>query len=91
MGLQKDKKIQRFVNNPTDYSFEEMDALLKSLGHHLKKGGMTAGSAAVYVNKDGEQSIFFHRPHKHKHFGKKVMKSVYEQVRDHKLIEDYIN
>jgi hypothetical protein len=91
MGRQKDKKILRFIGKPADYSFEEMDALLKSLGHHLKKGGTTAGSVTVYVNKDGGQPVRFHKPHQHKHFGKDAIKDVYEQIKGYKLIENYIN
>jgi hypothetical protein len=88
MGRQKDKKMLRFVGKPNDYSFQEMNALLVSLGHHLKKGGTTAGSATVYVNQFGGQPVRFHKPHQHKHFGKETMDSVYTQLDRHKLIDD---
>jgi hypothetical protein len=65
MGRQKDKKMLRFVGKPNDYSFQEMSALLVSIGHHLKRGGTTAGSATTYVNKDGGQPVRFHKPHQH--------------------------
>jgi hypothetical protein len=88
MGRQNDKKILRFIGKPNDYSFQEMNALLNALGHHLKKGGTTAGSITTYVNKDGGQPVHFHKPHQHKHFGKTTMDSVYTQLDDYKLIDD---
>jgi hypothetical protein len=91
MGRQHDKKILRFLSEPTDYSFDEADTLLTSLGHHLQKGGNTAGSATTYVNENGEQPVRFHKPHQYKHFGKKTIKSIKKQVRKYKLIENCIN
>jgi hypothetical protein len=87
MGRQKNKKLVRFAAEPDDYSFHEADALLVSLGHHLQKGGNTTGSATVYVNQNGEQPVRFHKPHQHKHFGKKTIKSIKAQLIGYKLID----
>jgi hypothetical protein len=87
MGRKKDKRMERFLSEPSDYDKNEMDSFLRGLGHHLAKGGMTAGSRSTYTNEKGEQPVHFHTPHQHKHFDKTVIKSVRKQLDGYKLIE----
>jgi hypothetical protein len=88
MGRKKDKKMERFLSEPADYGKNEMDSFLRGLGHHLAKGGMTAGSRATYTNQEGKQPVHFHTPHQHKHFEKIVLRSVRDQLAGYNIIKN---
>ena len=54
-----EKKKKRLLNKPTDYTENEFESLLKSLGFHLDK---RKGGRVKYSDKKG--NIFkYHSPH----------------------------
>jgi hypothetical protein len=88
MGRKKDKRLERFLREPTDYAKHEMDSLLRGLGHHLAKGGVAAGSKTTYTNEKGEQPVHFHTPHHpDKHFKTIVLRNVRDQLIGYELID----
>ena len=54
--LSKIEKMKaRLLSEPKDYTFDELETLLKSLGFILKKAGKTNGSAVKFI--DSEKKI----------------------------------
>lgn len=58
----KEKLTQRLLSRPTDFTFNELVTLLKSLGYYLETAGKTGGSRVIFMNPDGDY-IRLHKPH----------------------------
>lgn len=57
----KEKLIERLKSKPRDFTFDEMEALLLSLGFVKLKAGKTGGSRVKYVRNT--IVIRSHKPH----------------------------
>ena len=57
----KDKLIERLKTIPRDFTFDEMETLLYSLGFKKRKAGKTGGSRVKY-ERNGVP-ILLHKPH----------------------------
>ena len=62
----KEKLIKRLKSIPRDFTFEEMDALLSSLGFIKSNKGKTSGSRIMFVRES--KKIDVHKPHPRKEF-----------------------
>ena len=60
----KEKLIKRLKSKPKDFSFDEMESLLTSLGFYKSNKGKTSGSRVLF-ERDG-LSIDLHKPHPQK-------------------------
>lgn len=58
----KEKLIERFKKQPSDFTFDEMERLLSIFGYTKSNKGKTSGSRIVYRNKD-KRPIMLHKPH----------------------------
>ncbi|MBQ6752222.1 MAG: type II toxin-antitoxin system HicA family toxin [Clostridia bacterium] len=58
---QKEKLIKRVRSNPKDFTFRELEVLMRELGFQRTDSGKTSGSAVKFSN--GEKALFLHRPH----------------------------
>ncbi|WP_075556847.1 type II toxin-antitoxin system HicA family toxin [Parabacteroides timonensis] len=58
----KEKLIVRFKALPSDFTFEELETLLKYFGYEKSNKGKTSGSRVIYKNKD-KRPIMVHKPH----------------------------
>jgi len=58
----KDKLKIRFLSRPRDFTFDELIALLGSLGYTIEPAGKTGGSRVSFSNQDGDY-IRLHKPH----------------------------
>ena len=58
----KEKLIERFKALPSDFTFDELEKLLKCFGYEKSNKGKTSGSRVVYKNKD-KRPIMLHKPH----------------------------
>ena len=57
------KLLQRFLSKPTDFTFEELERLLKGFGYEEAKTGKTSGSRVAFLNKQTKSIIRLHKPH----------------------------
>ena len=57
----KEKLINRLKSRPKDFTFEELQTLLKALGFEIDNVGKTSGSAVKFIK--GNIAIFIHKPH----------------------------
>lgn len=58
----KEKLIKRFLDKPSDFSWEELKKLLASFDFEEVKTGKTSGSRTRFVNDSGV-IISLHKPH----------------------------
>ena len=58
----KDKLIARFLLLPSDFTFDELERLLKALGYTKSNKGKTSGSRVIFKDKEGHP-IMLHKPH----------------------------
>ena len=58
----KEKLIERFKNQPKDFTFDEMEKLLFIFGYVKSDKGKTSGSRVIYKNGN-TRPIMLHKPH----------------------------
>lgn len=58
----KEKFIERFKNQPKDFTFDEMEKLLFIFGYVKSDKGKTSGSRVIYKNGN-KRPIMLHKPH----------------------------
>jgi hypothetical protein len=58
----KEKLVRRLQSRPTDFTFDELITLLRSLGYSMEMAGKTGGSRVAFANHDGDY-IRLHKPH----------------------------
>ena len=59
----KEKLINRLLNIPKDFTFDELNSLLEYFGFEQERGGKTSGSAVKYKNLKSGTRIYLHKPH----------------------------
>ena len=58
----REKLVARLLSRPTDFTFEELTALLGRYGYTIASAGKTGGSRVAFTNGDGDY-IRLHKPH----------------------------
>ena len=72
----KEKLIRRLKSNPKDFTFDEMQTALESLGFEMSSGGKTGGSRIKFMK--GNTAISLHKPHPRKELLEYQIKQVLE-------------
>ena len=80
----KDKLIDRLLNKPKDFTFDEMVTLLSYFEYNLKQGG--TGSGAKFIRENSNEVINFHKPHPNGVLKKYVIDQVIEKLRKDGLL-----
>jgi hypothetical protein len=63
-GMARAKKLlKRFLSNPKDFSFEELETLLTGFGFRLSNAGSASRSAVRFINHETGHIIRLHKPH----------------------------
>jgi len=57
------KLMKRLLNSPKDFTFGELETLLKGLDFQLSNAGVTSGSAVRFINLKTGHIIRLHKPH----------------------------
>lgn len=58
----KEKLIERFKGQPSDFTFQEVERMLKLFGYERWNKGKTSGSRVIFSNKI-HRPIMLHKPH----------------------------
>lgn len=82
----KEKLIERFKKQPSDFTFDEMERLLFVFGYVKSNKGKTSGSRVVFRNGD-KRPIMLHKPQP----GNIVKAYALRQVLDYLIEAGYIN
>ena len=59
---QREKLVARLKSRPRDFTFEELERLLRYFGFVRSNKGRTSGSRVSFVNRDG-CGMSIHMPH----------------------------
>lgn len=57
-----EKLVKRFLDRPADFTWDELNAMLKGLGYVQSKAGKTGGSRVRFEHPKAGM-IILHRPH----------------------------
>ena len=77
----KEKLRDRFLKMPSDFTFDEMQRLLKGYGYERGNKGKTSGSRLIFKNGD-KRPIMLHKPHPGNLVKEYAMKQVMEDLRE---------
>lgn len=80
----KDKLVEKLLNKPKDFTFDEMVSLLSCFGYKLKQGG--TGSGVKFVKEGSNEVINFHRPHPNGVLKRYILDQVIEKLRKDGMI-----
>jgi hypothetical protein len=75
----KDKLVERLMNKPKDFTFDEMKTLLSYFEYELKQGG--TGSGVKFIKRGSGEVINFHKPHPNGILKKYILEQVIEKLR----------
>ena len=80
----KEKLIARLKSNPKDFTFEEMETLLITLGFEKSNKGKTSRSRVKFMKDD--IPIILHKPHPRKELLAYQIKQIIEILEKEELI-----
>ena len=72
----KDKLLEKLLQKPKDFTFDEMVTLLTSMGFSFHNRGKTSGSRVCFTNQ--KVTIILHKPHP----GNELKRYQIKQIRD---------
>lgn len=75
-----EKAKLRLKAEPSDYTFNEAENLLTSLGFEKHDKGHSSGSRIAFIR--GEQKILLHKPHPQKEMKKYAIQQLREQLEE---------
>jgi hypothetical protein len=76
-----EKLIDRFIQIPSDFTFQELERLLKYFGYEKKQSGKTAGSSVHFIGSDGT-SVSMHRPHPSRYVKKPYLRAILKHLKE---------
>ena len=80
----KEKLKKRFKTLPRDFTFDESLRLLTMFGFTMDNKGATSGSRVEF--RKGKSKIILHKPHPGNIMKPAVMKMLYAELKDLKLL-----
>ena len=82
---QRDKLLQKLVDNPKNFSWDDFVALVTQLGYRKAKSGKTGGSRRRYVHPT-YAPISLHEPHPEKFLKNYQIEVVIEALKKEGII-----
>lgn len=76
----KEKLIKRLLSVPKDFTFEEMQTLLKLLDFEMSNKGRTSGSRVEFFSE--KITIVMHKPHPRKELREYQIKKIIEKLKE---------
>jgi len=85
--MSKEKKlITRLLSLPKDFTFDELETLLRRLGFERSNKGSTSGSRVAFIKKSTQEIIRIHKPHPGNELGMGTLKDVVTFLKDNGYI-----
>ena len=82
----KEKLIKRFINQPKDFTWEELVRLFSVFGFWVDNKGKTSGSRVLFVKGDDAHTV--HKPHQSNSIKEYAMKQVLDFMIEKGLLND---
>lgn len=76
-----EKLLERFCKLPTDFTFQELERLLKGFGYLKQNKGATSGSRVVFKDANNHP-IMIHKPHPGNVIKSYAMKQIYDELKE---------
>jgi len=76
----KDKLLARFLSKPRDFTYDELNKLLKGFGYEEIGSGHTGGSRITFYNEETKSTIKAHRPHPDNKIKRYILDQVEEEL-----------
>ena len=83
---QKEKLIRKLKSNPKDFTFDEAETLLGFFTYHRSNKGKTSGSRVMFISKEYQTKILFHKPHSRKELLEYQIKQLIETLEQEGLL-----
>lgn len=58
-----EKLVKRFLSKPADFTYRELETLLRGFGYKEVKMGKASGSRAAFIHGETKHIIRLHKPH----------------------------
>lgn len=82
---QKEELIQRLKSRPKDFTFEEVESLLRYFSYERSDKGRTSGSRVMFVSAE-HPPILMHKPHPRKELLSYQVKQLLELLSQEGLV-----
>lgn len=82
----RDKLINRLVNRPSDFEYNEVKNLLAKFGYQEDSRGRTSGSRVAFVNSETGHILRLHRPHPGKILRRYQIEQLIEELKKQGVI-----
>ncbi|MCL2074077.1 MAG: type II toxin-antitoxin system HicA family toxin [Marinilabiliaceae bacterium] len=80
----KEKLLERFKRQPTDFTWQELVRLFKFFGFSMNNKGKTSGSRVIFEKEN--KCYFVHKPHPSNIINKCIMKQVLNYLKNNNFI-----
>lgn len=81
----QEKLLKRLQSLPTDFTYQELEALLHHYGFEPFNKGKTSGSRMVFINSDNRK-IDIHKPHPKAILKRYQLKIIIEALKEANII-----
>lgn len=81
---QKDKLLKKFLNIPSDFTYNELKLLLTNFGY--SEDTKQSGSRVAFVNETNKDIIRIHKPHPGNIVKQYVIKQIIDKLKGANLI-----
>ncbi len=82
----KEKLLNRFLQLPKDFTFDETISLLSHLGYTIHNKGKTSGSRIRFKNESLGIYIDLHKPHPGTIMKQWMIKTMYDHLKRNNII-----
>lgn len=82
----KDKLIERLLQKPLDFEYDEARTLLGKLGYKEDNRGRTSGSRVAFVHIETKHVIRLHKPHPNNILKKYQIEQLIEELENQGVI-----
>ena len=83
-----EKLLERFLKFPKDFTWDELERLVKRYGYYKNNKGRTSGSRVRFENDSSEICLDLHKPHPKNILKPYQMKDILEFLKRVEVIKD---
>ncbi len=83
----RDKLLEKLLQRPRNFTWDELVRLLRRLGFELVKRGKTSGSRQRFVHSASGLTISLHKPHPQKELKRYQIDQIIELLEREDLVE----
>jgi len=84
----KDKRMERLLSKPKDYTFDELRSLMLGLGFKEYSRGNTSGSAVRFYRESDQAAFDLDKPHPGNIIKGYLMKQLISVLKEHGDIDE---